>query len=64
MTIYGRAITQKDMNNIAGYMDDDIREELHSELAPCEPEEFIAAYLNRDPDFVYVLENEFDYEAD
>lgn len=28
-------------------MDDDIREELHSSLAPCEPQEFIDAYARR-----------------
>lgn len=28
-------------------MDDDIREELHRELAPCSDEEFLAAYIRR-----------------
>ena len=28
-------------------MDDDVREELHRELAPCEPAEFIAAFVER-----------------
>lgn len=62
MTIYGRAITQDDMSNIASYMDDEIREHLHFELAPCTPEEFLSAYLDADPDFESLIENEFDFE--
>lgn len=62
MTIYGRAITQDDMDNIATYMDDEIRERLHGELAPCTPEEFLSAYLDADPDFESLIENEFDFE--
>lgn len=62
MTIYGRTITQDDMSNIAGYMDDEIRERLHFELAPCAPEEFLSAYLDADPDFESLLESEFDFE--
>jgi hypothetical protein len=49
------------MNEIASYMDDEIREELHSQLAPCTHEEFIKAYLERDPDFIEILHNEFDF---
>lgn len=63
MTIYGRKITQDDMNNIATYMDDEIRETIHSKLAPCEPEEFISAYLDADPCFVELLEQEFDFRG-
>lgn len=62
MTIYGRAITNEDMNNIASYMDDEIREALHSELAPCTHEEFISAYLEKDPEFIEILSREFDFE--
>ena len=47
MTIHGRKITDEDMKNIATYMDDEIREELHSKLAPCSHEEFIDAYLDK-----------------
>lgn len=64
MTIYGRAITNEDMNEIASYMDDEIREELHSQLAPCSHEEFIQAYLEKDPEFIEILQNEFDFEED
>ena len=64
MTIYERKITQDDMDNIATYMDDEIRERLHSELAPCEPEEFLAAYLEKDPEFEELLVREFDFVRD
>ena len=29
------------------YMDDEIREDLHAELAPCTDEEFLEAYMER-----------------
>lgn len=64
MTIYGRKITQEDMDNIASYMDDEIREELHAELAPCEPEEFLKRYIEEDSDFLEILQNEFDFVGD
>ena len=50
------------MNAIASYMDDEIREELHNEIAPCEPEEFLKKYMERDPDFEELLESEFGIE--
>lgn len=37
-------------------MDGDIREELHVELCPCSNEEFLARYLERDPDFKKILD--------
>ena len=62
MTIHGRKITDADMHDIAGYMADAIREELHVQLAPCEPDEFLKAYIKRDPDIIPILENEFEFE--
>ena len=62
MTVYGRPITQKDMDIIGTYMDDDIRETVHAELAPCSPEEFISRYLELDPDFEELLKTEFSFE--
>ena len=41
MTIHGRKITDADMHDISGYMDDEIREAIHAQLAPCSNEEFI-----------------------
>lgn len=61
MTIYGRAITNEDMQNIAGYMIDEIREELHGKLAPCSNEKFLREYIKRDPEILEILRNEFDF---
>lgn len=62
MKIYNRPITQKDLDNIATYMDDATREELHANLAPCTPEEFLKAYLQREPEFIEILQDEFCFE--
>ena len=64
MTVFGRRITDDDMISISSYMNDDIREDIHSQLAPCTNEEFIRAYLDSDPDFSDVLESEFDFCVD
>lgn len=61
MTIYGRAITNEDMQNIAEYMNDEIREELHGKLAPCSNEKFLREYIKRDPEILEILRNEFDF---
>lgn len=61
MTIYGRKITNEDMQNIAEYMDDTIREELHGNLAPCSNEKFLREYIKRDPEILEILRNEFDF---
>lgn len=34
-----------DMDVISSYMDDEIREDLHTEMAPCSGQEFVNAYL-------------------
>ena len=52
-------LDQEQMDVIASYMDDEIREDLHLEMAPCEPEEFLKAYVERDPDFEELLKTEF-----
>ena len=59
-------LSQEEMNVIATYMDDDIREKVHFELAPCEPVNFLRRYLelDKDPDFRDVLENEFNIIPD
>lgn len=61
MKRYGEdfVLTEELMNTIATYMNDEIREKVHYELAPCEPEEFLNKYLELDPDFEELLENEF-----
>lgn len=55
-------LTQELMDAIASYMDDDKREYVHFELAPCEPEEFLKRYLELDPDFEDLLDSEFGIE--
>ncbi len=52
-------ITQTLLDTIATYMDDEIREEVHSELTPCKPEEFLNRYVELDPEFKNLLESEF-----
>ena len=56
-------INQKLMDTIASYMDDEIREQVHFELAPCEPEEFLTRYLELVPDFEELLNSEFGIEV-
>lgn len=57
-------IEQKTMDAIAAYMDDDKREKVHFELAPCEPEEFLQRYLELDPEFKKLLKSEFRLEVE
>ena len=62
MTVYGKKISDETMEAIAIYMDDEIRERLNFEMAPCSNEEFINAYLDQDPDFEKLLESEFSFD--
>lgn len=55
-------LTQELMDTIASYMDDEKREQVHFELAPCDPEEFLKRYLELDPDFEGLLNDEFRIE--
>ena len=57
-----RKLAEADLNIVAAYMDDDIREQVASELAPCEPGEFLARYCDLVPDFEDLLEDEFSIE--
>lgn len=56
-------LTQQEMDIVASYMNDDIREDVHCELAPCTPAEFIARYLEFDPEFEAILKSEFSLEV-
>ena len=56
-------LSEQMLNDIATYMDDDIREELHFRLAPCEPDLFLREYVKRDPKFSELLKNEFGIEV-
>lgn len=65
MTVYGEDINRISSpiwNSIVIYMDDEKREEVHREKAPCSREEFLKAYLEKDPAFVVTLEQEFDWK--
>lgn len=53
------SIDQELMDTIATYMNDEIRERVHFELAPCSPKEFLKRYLELDADFAELLYNEF-----
>ena len=57
-------IGMEKMSVIATYMNDEIRERLHSELAPCEPEEFLKRYVEEEPEFSEFLKLEFDLEVE
>lgn len=54
-------ISDEVMDTIGSYMDDEIREDVHAELAPCTPEEFLMRYLELDPEFKELLRIEFDF---
>lgn len=64
MKRYGEVfeLTQDLMDTIAGYMDDEKREALHVQLAPCAPEVFLKAYVEVDPKFAELLKSEFGIE--
>lgn len=60
-TVHGIEINgnQNIMDAIALYMDDDIREQVHAELAPCTNDQFLSRYLELDPGFEDLLVSEF-----
>lgn len=49
----------KNWEAIVNLMNDEIRERVAFELAPCTNEEFLNRYLEIDPDFQKVLDTEF-----
>lgn len=55
-------VDNKIMDAIAVLMDDEIREKVHFELAPCSNEEFLKRYCELDPRFASVLGSEFGIE--
>lgn len=46
-----RKINEELMMTLAGYMDDDIREKLHADLAPCTNERFLVEYCKIHEEF-------------
>lgn len=57
-------VTQGQMDAIAVLMDDEVRERVHRELAPCTPETFLKRYCELVPEFETVLNGEFSVEID
>ena len=55
-------VNQVMLDDIATYMVDEIREQVHYELAPCMPEEFLTRYLHLDPEFEELL-SEFNIDV-
>ena len=53
-------ISNETMENICAYMNDEIREELHSKLAPCSNRTFLKEYCKCDKKNKKLLKNEFD----
>ena len=56
-------ITQEEIEILAMYMDNDVRERVHSELAPCTPTEFLKRYLIYEPGFSTVVKNVIDVDV-
>lgn len=52
-------ITKSKFETIASYMNDEIREQVHAELAPCTETEFLKRYLELDDNFYTLLYSEF-----
>lgn len=50
------------MDAIAVYMDDELREQVHREMASREPEKFLGRYCELDPNFEDLLHQEFGIE--
>ena len=64
MKKYGENYTlrQDDMDVIASYMNDEIRESVHNDMNYNSPEDFLREYVKRDPDFEEFLNTEFSIE--
>ena len=62
MTVYGRNLTHDDIQNIASYMVDEIREKLNNELAPCDFEVFLRAYVKEDTELLEIITNEMEFK--
>ncbi len=64
MKRYGKAfkIDMYLMEIISIYMDEEAKEKIHLELAPCEPEDFLKRYIELDPEFEVLLKSKFNIE--
>lgn len=57
-----KKVEDRIMDAIVVLMDNDIREKVHFEIAPCSNEEFLKRYCEFDPKFEDVLKSEFSIE--
>lgn len=57
-------LTQGMLDEIATYMDDNLREYLYVRLAPCPPAVFLREYLRLHPSFAELLSYEFGIELE
>lgn len=55
-------LSQEELDVIATYMDDDIRESVAFDLATCTPNQFLREYVSRDKHFEELLKSEFGIE--
>lgn len=56
-------VTCSDMDIIAGYMDDCLREYVWFHFPTCNTEKFLREYIKREPSFENVLKREFSVEV-
>ena len=56
-------LSQDELDVIATYMDDDIRESVAFDLSPCTPNQFLREYVSRDEHFEELLKSEFGIET-
>lgn len=49
-----KALEVYSIDDIAQFMDDDVREQVHSDIAPCTDEEFLEEYLRRAPEDIII----------
>ena len=57
-------LNRDQFNAVCNLMNDEIREQVNSEVAPCSNRRFIKHYLDLDPDFAQVLDEEFSVDPD
>lgn len=57
-------INDNTMSSLVALMDDETRERVHFELAPCSNESFLKKYCELVPEFEKTLKDEFSIELD
>ncbi len=57
-------VSNRVMEVIQYYMDNEIREELHRKYAPCSNDYFLKKYCEKDTDFASILFEEFNINVD